>query len=74
MPDTSNYARMSRLSAIVTILPAGMAGGWLIGNYGVDRWLGTFPFGGILLALAGAAAGFYEIILILKRDAGKGGK
>ena len=68
MPGPDFYARMGRLSVIITILPATMAGGWILGYYGLDKWLGTFPIGGIIMSLVGAAAGFYEIVLLLKRD------
>jgi F0F1-type ATP synthase assembly protein I len=73
MPDAEYYARMGRLSAIIMILPSCMAGGWLLGYYAIDHWLGSFPLGGIVMTLLGAAAGFYEIVVLLKRDAGNAG-
>lgn len=56
---------VARLSGIIAILPASMAAGWMIGYCLVDRFLATFPWGSILLTMAGAGAGFYEIIRIL---------
>ena len=62
---------MGRLSAIITILPASMLGGWLLGYYVVDRYLGSAPWGGILLTLGGAGIAFYEIWQILVTERGK---
>jgi F0F1-type ATP synthase assembly protein I len=45
-----------------------MAVGGLMGYYLVDRYLGTYPWGTVVLVLLGVAAGFYEIIQILIRD------
>jgi F0F1-type ATP synthase assembly protein I len=68
MPDSSYYARFSRLSVIITILPASMAGGWVAGYYLVDHFFGTFPWGSLAVTLIGAGAGFYEIIRLLSKD------
>lgn len=68
MPGQPAYARMARLSAIITILPASMAAGWVLGYYVVDRLFGTFPWGTVSAILLGAGAGFYEIIRILAID------
>jgi F0F1-type ATP synthase assembly protein I len=57
--------RLARLSAIITILPASMAAGWIAGYFLFDRYLGSFPWGTIVGTLSGAAAGFYEIARIL---------
>ncbi len=67
MPDRSFYARMSRLSAIMMILPSSMGVGWLLG-WLVDRMLGTFPIAAIVMTLFGAGAGFYQIYRILSQD------
>ncbi len=67
VPDRTFYARMSRLSAIVMILPSSMGAGWLLG-WAVDRMLGTFPVAAVVLTLFGAGAGFYEIYRILSRE------
>lgn len=68
MTEPSFNARMGRLSSIVTILPAAMAGGWVLGYFLVDRTLGIFPWGGIAGTVFGAAAGLYEIYRLLTRD------
>jgi F0F1-type ATP synthase assembly protein I len=65
------YAAIGRLSAIITIIPASMAGGWIMGHYLVDRFLGTGPWGGIVCLFLGAGAGFYEITKLLIRSQGK---
>jgi F0F1-type ATP synthase assembly protein I len=62
--------RLARLSAIVTILPASMAAGWVIGYFVVDRCLHSFPWGSIIATFAGAGCGFYEIVKILIPAAG----
>ena len=59
------YAAVGRLSAIITIVPASMAGGWVMGHYLVDRLLGTGPWGGLVCLFLGAGAGFYEITKLL---------
>ena len=66
--DSSFYARLGRLSAIITILPATMAGGWIVGFFVVDRHLGSFPWGSVIASLLGAGAGFYEIVRLLMLD------
>ena len=68
MADPSFYSRMGRLSAIITILPGSMAGGWVLGYFAIDRIFHTFPWGGIAMTLLGAGAGFYEIVRLLMRD------
>ncbi len=68
MPKPSSFARMGSLSAIITILPAAMAGGWICGYFLVDRYFETFPWGSIVATMLGAAAGFFEIIRLLTRD------
>ena len=65
-------ARFARLSAILMILPASMAAGWLLGYYVVDRYLSTFPWGSIVFTLIGAGAGFFEIVKILIPSRGQG--
>jgi len=68
MPDTSFYSRLGRLSSIILILPSSMAGGWLLGYYLVDRYFSSFPWGTIILTMAGAGAGLFEIFRILNDD------
>jgi F0F1-type ATP synthase assembly protein I len=69
-PNQSFYARLGRLSAIIMILPASMAAGWIIGYAIVDRLFDLFPWGSIVLTLAGAGAGFYEIVRLLMTTPG----
>jgi F0F1-type ATP synthase assembly protein I len=68
----SHGLRLARLSGIITILPASMAAGWILGYFLVDHYLHTFPWGSIILTLLGAGAGFYEILEILAPDGDKG--
>jgi F0F1-type ATP synthase assembly protein I len=70
MPDPSYYARLGRLSAIVTILPSTMGAGWILGYFVIDRYLGSFPWGSVAATLLGAGLGFYEIIRLLTADKG----
>jgi F0F1-type ATP synthase assembly protein I len=65
MPGKSFYAQLGRLSAIVMILPASMVGGWVVGNYLIDSYFQTYPWGSLILTFLGAGAGFYEIYKIL---------
>jgi F0F1-type ATP synthase assembly protein I len=65
-PGAAN--KLVRLSAIITILPAGMAAGWILGYFLCDRLLHSFPWGSIVGTFLGAGAGFYEIATILFRD------
>jgi F0F1-type ATP synthase assembly protein I len=66
--DESFYTRFGRLSAIITILPASMGAGWLLGYLLIDKVFGLFPWGSIVLTLLGAGAGFYEIVRLLMAD------
>ena len=68
MGDQSVYARMGRLSAIIVILPASMASGGMVGYFVLDRFLGIYPWGTILMTLFGAGAGFYQIVKLLNRE------
>jgi F0F1-type ATP synthase assembly protein I len=68
MAERSVYAKMGRLSAIIVILPASMASGGLLGYFVLDRLLGIFPWGTILMTLFGAGAGFYQIVKLLNRE------
>jgi F0F1-type ATP synthase assembly protein I len=58
---------MGRLSAIIVILPSSMAAGGMLGYYLLDRFLGIYPWGTILMTLFGAGAGFYQIVKLLNR-------
>ena len=68
MSERSFYSRMGRLSSIITILPASMAAGWVLGYYVLDRYLTKFPWGSLILTFLGAGAGFFEIIRLLLMD------
>ncbi len=61
----STAAWLARLSGIVIILPASMGAGWVLGYFVVDHYLGSFPWGTVLLTLLGAGAGFREIYRML---------
>ncbi len=69
--DPSFYTKLGRLSAIITILPATMAVGWIAGYYLVDRNFDTFPWGSVILCMIGAGVGFYEIVRILTAGGGR---
>jgi F0F1-type ATP synthase assembly protein I len=73
--ESNFYAALGRLSAIITIVPASMAGGWVMGHYLLDRYVGTGPWGGIVFLLIGAGAGFFEItkLLLTKSDPSRDG-
>ncbi|PYV08445.1 MAG: hypothetical protein DMG07_25810 [Acidobacteria bacterium] len=68
VPPNSVYARIGRLSAIVFILPSAMAAGAALGYFVVDRLLGSFPWGTIVIVLISSGAGFYQIVRILTED------
>jgi F0F1-type ATP synthase assembly protein I len=68
MPDSSFYARIGKLSAVIFVLPSSMAAGGIFGYYVVDRYLTSYPWGMILFIMLGAGAGFYEIFKILALD------
>jgi F0F1-type ATP synthase assembly protein I len=65
MASTRLAQSIGRLSAIIFILPSSMAGGAALGYFAVDPHLGTYPWGTIVLTMAGAGAGFYQIVRIL---------
>jgi F0F1-type ATP synthase assembly protein I len=73
--ESNFYTALGRLSAIITIVPASMAGGWVMGHYLLDRYLGTGPWGAIVFLFIGAGAGFYEIakLLLTKSDPSRDG-
>jgi F0F1-type ATP synthase assembly protein I len=62
---TSPWNWMARLSAILTILPASMGAGWILGYLLIDRFLHVYPWGSLGFTLIGAGGGFYEIVKIL---------
>ncbi|MGO9273662.1 MAG: AtpZ/AtpI family protein [Terriglobia bacterium] len=60
------WAQVAYYTSLGFVLPAGVAvgyaGGWLL-----DRWLRTAPIFGVILTFLGAAGGFIEVLVILKR-------
>jgi len=60
------WAQVGFYSSLGFILPAGAvvgcAGGWCL-----DRWLHTSPVLAVVMGFLGAAAGFFELLRILKR-------
>jgi F0F1-type ATP synthase assembly protein I len=71
MPKASYYAQLGRLSSIIMILPSSMAAGWVLGYYVLDRYMGIYPWGSVIMTILGGGAGFYEIFKLLtanKRD------
>ena len=64
--QTNLWAQIGLYTSLGFILPAGAivgaAAGWL-----VDRWLGTSPILTVVLGFLGVAAGFIEILRILRR-------
>jgi ATP synthase protein I len=54
------------LSTIGMVLVASTFAGFLIG-YALDRWLGTMPWLSIVGLALGIAAGFLELIRIVRR-------
>ncbi len=60
------WAQVGFYSSLGFILPAGAVAGYVAG-WLLDRWLGTSPVLGVVLGLAGAGAGFIELLVLLKR-------
>jgi ATP synthase protein I len=60
------WAQVGFYSSLGFILPAAAVVGCAIGWY-LDRWLHTSPLLTVLLGFLGAAAGFFELLRILKR-------
>jgi len=54
------------VSGLGFVLFAGIGGGFFLG-WLVDRWLGTAPIFGLILAGLGLAGGLIEILQIMKR-------
>jgi ATP synthase protein I len=67
------WAQVGFYASLGFILPAGAvigcAGGWYL-----DRWLHTSPLLTVVMGFLGAAAGFIEVLRILKRAEKDGDK
>lgn len=64
--EMSTWAKIGFYTSLGFILPAAILGGYLLG-WGLDGWLHTAPVFGMVGAFLGAAAGFIEILRLLKR-------
>ncbi len=71
MPPTGGknrdlWTKVGFYSSLGFVLPAaalaGFGAGWLL-----DQWLGTQPIFSIVLAMLGAAGGFWELLILLNR-------
>jgi F0F1-type ATP synthase assembly protein I len=60
------WAQVAYYTGLGFILPAGLAVGYALG-WGLDRWLHTSPALAVVMAVAGAAGGFIELLRILAR-------
>lgn len=64
--QSSVWAQVAYYAGLGFILPAGGVAGYLAG-WLLDRWLGSAPWAALAGALLGAAAGFVEVLQVLKR-------
>lgn len=62
----SPWVQVGRYSQLALMLPAGTAGGWLLGS-ALDRWLHT-SWINVVGLLLGIAAGMIELIRTVLRD------
>jgi ATP synthase protein I len=60
------WAQAAYYAGLGFILPAGLVVGYLLG-WALDGWFHTRPVLSVILAFAGAAGGFVEILRLLKR-------
>jgi len=58
---------LGALGGLAFVLGALAVLGWLLGAY-LDRRLGTTPWLSIVGTLAGTAAGFFELVTVLRRS------
>jgi ATP synthase protein I len=58
---------LGALGGLAFVMAALAVLGWLLGAY-LDRRLGTTPWLSIVGTLAGTAAGFFELITVLRRS------
>jgi F0F1-type ATP synthase assembly protein I len=64
--QTNVWAQVGLYTSLGFILPAGALVG-CVGGWYLDRWLRTSPVLTVLLGFLGAAAGFIEVLQILRR-------
>ncbi len=60
------WERVAYYTSLGVVLPAGAAVGYAVG-WLLDRWLRTAPIFGVIMTFLGAAGGFIEVLVILKR-------
>jgi F0F1-type ATP synthase assembly protein I len=60
------WAQVGLASGLGFVLFASIGGGYFLG-WLLDRWLGTTPIFGLILAGVGLAGGLIEILRIMKR-------
>ena len=60
------WTQVGLVSGLGFVLFAGIGGGYFLG-WLLDRWLGTEPIFGLILAGAGLAGGLMEVLRIMKR-------
>jgi F0F1-type ATP synthase assembly protein I len=67
------WAQVGAVSGLGFVMFASIGGGFFLG-WLVDRWLGTAPIFGLILAGLGLAGGLMEILQILKRVEKRAGR
>jgi F0F1-type ATP synthase assembly protein I len=67
------WQTVGAVSGLGFVLFASIGGGYFLG-WLVDRWLGTAPIFGLILAGLGLAGGLMEILQILKRVEKRAGR
>jgi F0F1-type ATP synthase assembly protein I len=60
------WSQVAFYSSLGFILPAATVGGYILGWY-LDQRLGTEPALAVILGTLGAAAGIYEVLIIVTR-------
>jgi len=60
------WAQIGFYTSLGFILPAGAVGGYLLGWW-LDGWLHTRPVLAVVMAMLGAAGGFWEVLRIVSR-------
>ena len=71
MSRDNPYRQFAVYSSIIFILPAGLLGGYLLGNW-IDGFLDTSPWITYLGLLLGGVAGFKQMFQLLNRASHKG--